>query len=137
MKTIFAAILISVSICSSAFAQQVDRPFNFRVTSEEKGRVSFSEFTQDFSLVSQGYPEKVRFHWVSWYSSPDENSEYIELPISVDGSGKVTIPEFHMGNFTSNTNYSFAYSLVTASGHVLWFMSQDEMDPDRHSVEVQ
>lgn len=137
MKTLFAAFVFSLSICSSAFAQVVDRPFNFRVTSEEPGRVTFSEFSQDFSIITEAYPEKIRFYWVSWSSFPDENSEYIELPLSVDGAGNVSIPEFRLGNFTSGTNYSFAYGLVTASGHVLWFMTQDEMEPERHSVEVQ
>ncbi len=117
-------------------AQDMDRPLNFRVTSECKGCVAFTDLTQDFGLLTQGYPAKVRFYWASWYSLPDQTSEFIELPIEVDSQGKVLIPEFSLGNFSSGTTYSFAYGLVSADGNLLHFETEDE-HLDQHSIEVQ
>lgn len=143
MKTIFAAFLLMIVVATSltAFAQNsnqtIDRPFDFKVSSDCVGCVSFGDFTANFSLLTQGYPAKVRFYYSSWYADPDDTSEYFELPIEIDASGNVLIPAVTFGNFTSASRRSFAYGLVSGDGNLLWFMHEEERDPDRHSVDVQ
>ena len=140
LRTASACVFaLTLLLSNFASAQNVERPFDFKVSSECAGCVSFSEFQENFQLITAGTPVRLRLYYTySWYSQPDETAEYFELPIYLNPqTGKVEVPEITLGNFSTGSRYAFAYGLVSENGHLLWFMTEAEFDMERHSIEVQ
>lgn len=113
--------------------------FDFQVNSGCKGCISFSHFWggPGFPRVNGGFVRFIRLYWSNVdFESVSFKSPYIEMWLGQRPDGSLFVADSRLGNQNSGERFYFRAALVDGAGRILHFMTEDEVDINRHSVVV-